>query len=908
MADLNLSLEIVGSTSKSVDELGRTKAAVDQVGQAFTKQATQAEAAGQAIQRQAQQVTSAQQRLAEAANTILRTSVGQGGVTAGNLESLRGQIQKQLGVAPTLSATDLGLQAQAARADQVARARTVAVQDHSARPASSPADVYRQPSPESMLWGLRQPIAPPRQPKNGNGSDEDGGGAMGFLNRGQGAVRFAAGILGIGLGLNVASSAATKLHEELAKSIEAERGIEIGARSIAAAFGASVLPSFQAASKAFVLDPSTRGTQAQFSQAAVGMRELTAAYGLNDQQVQMLLRDAGQLARIHGTDLPTAAKALQSVMMGNTSAAASFGVALTDEMGRLRGVGASYEELVAISGRSRAEAVLLAKTHEAVAAQQTDAAKTSDELAAALDRLTKAEERSRAALGDSLKGAATLGTNVATNVMEGKPLSRQIEDWGFKIGTDLLEKAVGVAFGPDAQQRAHDQIAKAIGDIEPPETAAASATQAATAAAQTQLTTFERWRTEITRTTQALDRLQEVTTQFATIAKAAEGVDFPFRLAPGQAAAIGGARAAVDLQNEQAQKIAADRAQAMRAHLVYNVQTAEQGRYTDPDTKQVVEHSNFFGPDSDAAKRARIDLVYFDQRAAGQSKLVEAQHEQVNAELALSVARRQDLDNVQAIANAQAEITSHAQEQRDIAHELNSIDDQRVQVNRELAVLQARQNALPAGRAVQDLERERAILLAEAHLHPEQRGDVAGRVREIAIHGLPQAQSADLKAQGPVIATQRAQEDADIARQIRLSPTRSREIDLEALLQPVRDKVARLAEAQELVRLGATPEEVRAEMARRAAEDAQKALVTIPSPSAAATAAGVGAGGTSAGPQTFQITVYANGAVEGAGGRYSEAAQKGGVAFSAAFRESLATRGTPPVRPMLGGADNLLTP
>lgn len=862
MADLNLSLEIAGTTTRAVDELTRLKVAGEQVGQTFTKQAQQMEAAGQAGTQAVAQLTDR----ARAANEVLKQLVDRGRSFPDAFKSA----QSFGGVAPTLSAADLGLQAQAAHASRMAASAAV---------ASNPADLYRQrsPSPEEQLWALRQPIVPPSQTGTG-----DGRSGFQFPGGEGGILRTAAAVLGVGVGLNAAAQFARKLHDEIAAGIEAERGLEIGARSVAAAYGQSVLTAFQAASKAFVLDPSTRGTEAQFLQGAAGMRELTTAYGLNDQQVQQLMHDAGELARIHGVDLPTAGKALEAVMMGNTSAAASLGVTLTDEQGRLRGAGASYEELVAISGRARAEAILFAKAHEAVATEQRNAAKTSDDLATAFDRLARAAENSKAALGGAAKGPVAGGSNALADLLSGDPAA--------------MARIVGDVTGNPALLLLADQMQKArklVADKEKANMPAGFANEQLAgqiytdSAGAVPVTAYQKWRIEIDRTTEALGKLQAVQSQFATIAKATEGNDFPFRLAPGQANTIGAARAASDFLNEQAQVIAADRARAMRDRLQANATAAQASG------------------DPGAILRTQIDLQYLDQRAAAQSKLVEAQHQQVNAELDLSVARRQDLDNVQALANAQAEIVGHAQEQRDIAHELNSIDDQRVQVARELAVLNARQAELPAGRRVQDLQREQALLLAQAHLHPDQRADVAGRLRDITLHGMPEAQYADLQAQGTVIAAQRAQEDSDIARQIRLSPTRLQQINLDAILRPVQDMAAKLAEEQQLKLLGATPEEIAVIRAQRAAEDAQRALYGIQSPGATAGVAGVGATAQS---QTFQVTVYANGTAQGDVGQFGSAAQAGGLAFLSAFNEALATTALPPVRPMFGGADGMLEP
>jgi hypothetical protein len=914
MADLNLSLEIQGTTRTAVDELGRMKAAVDQVGQSFAKQAGDAQAAGQAGTQAVAQMTDR----ARAANEVLRQLVERGRSFSDAFKTA----QSFGGVAPTLSAADLGLQAQAARAAQVAGggggASNLNISPGFAALMNARSRDDEQRLNQARAQQQRQFDTLTRQQDRESQGGGGGGGALSFLERGQGVVRFAAGIVGISLGLNVAAEAARKLHDEMASAIDAERALEVGARSVAAAYGQAVLPAFQSAARAFALDPSSRGSESQFLQAAAGMQELTTAYGLNQQQVQQLIRDAGQLARIHGTDLPTAAKALQSVMQGNTSAAAAFGVTLVDEMGRLRGVGLSYQELVTISGRTTAEAVLLAKTHENIAAQQENAANTSDNLAAAFDRLGKAAELARARMGRNLTAPSVFLLTGAEQLLNPPGLTpeEQAQKRAGIVGMlsggrgqletgEILSATETQTRLQRAQTEGAELNARAADDARAAWINFTPAVQQSTNVAQVSATAFQRWRAEILRTTESLGRLQVVQSQFAAIARAAEGVNFPFRLESGQAAQLGAARAAQDFLAEEAQKEAANRAQAMRAHLLQNVATAEQGRYEDPRTGAMVEHSDAFGPNSDAAKRARIDLQYYDQRAAAQAKLVDAQHEQVTGEMALSVTRRQDLDNVQALANAQAEIVGHAQEQRDIAHDLNAIEDQRLQVAREADVLRARQAQLPAGRAVQDLERERQLLLAQAHLHPEERADVAGRLRDIALHGLPEAHFAELQAQGPLIAAQRAQEDTDIARQIRLGPTRLRQIDLEALLRPIQDAAARAQEAQQLTVLGTTPEEIAVERARRSAEDAQRDLYAIPSPSATATARGVGA-------QSVQVVVNidASGRADASGGNAAlqRAGQAAGTAGWSAFNESLATQGTPPVRPMLGGADALLEP
>src|SRR5439155_1754615 len=136
-------------------------------------------------------------------------------------------------------------------------------------------------------------------------------------------------------------------------------------------------------------DPTTRGTESQYLQAAAAQAPLARQFGLEAQQVQQLVTLEGQLARLHGVALPQASQILEQTLRGNTEAARSLDVVLTDSRGIVRGTGLTWQELVQAMGPTAAAAKLLSSVQVEVDRQLSASRTNADGLADSFDKLGK---------------------------------------------------------------------------------------------------------------------------------------------------------------------------------------------------------------------------------------------------------------------------------------------------------------------------------------------------------------------------------------------------------------------------------------------------------------------------------------------------------------------------------------
>jgi hypothetical protein len=249
-----------------------------------------------------------------------------------------------------------------------------------------------------------------------------GGGPLEFLglSGSQGILRAAGALTGVGLGLNVAASAASRLHESLAATVEATVQLEQSSRQVGVAFGTGAGQFTGAGAAAFAKNPSTAGTTQQYLQAAASLAPLATQYGITIAQVHQLVVAEGELARLHGVELPQAGQILQSVLRGDLEAGHALGLTLVDQYGRLKSVGLSFDELTQAIGRNRAEQQVISDIQAQAAAQMANDAAQADSTAQALGRLAKAWENLQSSAAQSGRSPVGAVAGATANLLEGK--------------------------------------------------------------------------------------------------------------------------------------------------------------------------------------------------------------------------------------------------------------------------------------------------------------------------------------------------------------------------------------------------------------------------------------------------------------------------------------------------------
>lgn len=255
----------------------------------------------------------------------------------------------------------------------------------------------------------------------GGGSNAVGGGTLGFLGLSgpEGILRTVGALTGVGLGLNVAALAASRLHAALAGAVLASVQLEQASRNVGVAFGTGGRQFTGAGAAAFVGAPGAKGTEQEYLSAVAGLAPLAAQFGLTKNQVQALVVSEGQLARMHGTTLAEAGQVLESVLRGNIDAGAALDLQLANENGILHGVGLSWEQLVESQGRARAEQTLFARIQADVSRQTKNSAATTDDFTAAMDRLGNATDRLRSRAAQAAKGPVGAVAGGAASALEG---------------------------------------------------------------------------------------------------------------------------------------------------------------------------------------------------------------------------------------------------------------------------------------------------------------------------------------------------------------------------------------------------------------------------------------------------------------------------------------------------------
>lgn len=254
---------------------------------------------------------------------------------------------------------------------------------------------------------------PPEEPPVDSDDDNRPGrpnrrGARIFGLNPQTALRATAAFFGVGLGISVAAGVAAKLHDSIVGTVDAAIQLEQTARGVGVAFGQVAAQQLTGrGATAFAADPLARGSRAEFQTAVASQAPLAAQYQLTTDQVQQLTLAEGQLAQIHGVELPQATQVFTAVLQGNIQAGQALGLQLTDENGRIKSVGLSFEELTASVGRVRAEQILLGAIQQDVDRQLKNNAESSTDLTRSLDVLDKSLTNVKNSFASAAAGPTT---------------------------------------------------------------------------------------------------------------------------------------------------------------------------------------------------------------------------------------------------------------------------------------------------------------------------------------------------------------------------------------------------------------------------------------------------------------------------------------------------------------------
>lgn len=660
-------------------------------------------------------------------------------------------------------------------------------------------------------------------------------------------VRFAAALTGLQLGLDVIAGAARRVHQAILQAVQAEALMETTSRSLAATVGGGLATSLGQSARAAAAAPDTTGNQQQFTQAFQTAQTLSQQYGLTTRQIEQVVTASGRLARIHGVDLVQAESAVQSAIQGNTGALDQFGISLTDASGNIRGVGASYQQLVDVSGRAQATQTLLRQTLDAVASQQGRTTGTSTALADALERLTRAGEQSKQALGTAAAAPVAAGANVAADVLSGRlpdirgqvpravaaalPAPFNAVATGLISAQDVQNKTDET--GSAARQEAMQRAAQAAEDVRTAEQGLIGQTAEETRAIEEQVVAMRNLELNARNTAATLSSLAERQGRLSQLGNAARGRDF--LTTPQDRAIVGQTEAASDLAAQGAQRIARSQAAVARQRLVETVGVAQ-------------------GVGPNAVARAQSELDEFDRRAAARTAQTSAQEAsrlaaragadaQSRLQTLAATDQQRQLNAAQQVADLRTEtlgreggIVELQRQEADLADRMRVA--QRENLDLVLQETAARQSALGPANALATVQfnQRRALLEIQARRQDVRLGvadastlsaipDLRQQLRT-AVRQTPRAELNDLLAQRQVqLQEQRVTAD-QLARTVRVTGIEGQQRGLEDQLTPLQQaqrltdqRTADLNRQLELAQLAETAERTAAEQAALAASE-----------------------------------------------------------------------------------------
>jgi hypothetical protein len=247
-------------------------------------------------------------------------------------------------------------------------------------------------------------------------------------------ARIALGLAGIPVGLNVLAGLARQVHDATVGIIHDTDSLVQSFREIGIAYGQLGQQQVTSGFARFNADPSTRGTVEQYTRSAAALRDLSQQYGFSTQQITGVIDVAGRLSKIYAIDLPQASSLLDRSLQGDAASAQQLGLNLTDNQGRLRSVGVSYETLAGVIGRSRAAQVLFNDIQAELASKQRAAAESNDKTADSIDRIGKAADQAKSFLTNLVSAPYKVIVEAVANIVGGIQQTSDVSDRPEPIG------------------------------------------------------------------------------------------------------------------------------------------------------------------------------------------------------------------------------------------------------------------------------------------------------------------------------------------------------------------------------------------------------------------------------------------------------------------------------------------
>lgn len=257
-------------------------------------------------------------------------------------------------------------------------------------------------------------------------------------------VRFGAGIVGIGLGLNLAAGAANLIHDAVVGTVNAQLDWERSLVTVHGIYG-SIGAQIVAISQAQALAPGLAGTQQEFISANLAASYLTRRYGLSGATVTGLTSSVGAASYALGLDEPARrdlqARALAFAENGGGDSLRAYGIegSPLSVSRQLGGVSGSQLQALTPAQLKSAGALIASQGLEQFAMFGRDG---QPGLLSKQADLQKAQSEAQSRVQDSLEksgGRGGLLDQIAADIAEGvsnRPLRTEYDDALRKSAAD----------------------------------------------------------------------------------------------------------------------------------------------------------------------------------------------------------------------------------------------------------------------------------------------------------------------------------------------------------------------------------------------------------------------------------------------------------------------------------------
>ena len=645
-------------------------------------------------------------------------------------------------------------------------------------------------------------------------------------------LRFASSLVGVELGLNLASGAARNLHDLVITGTEVFKEAEQRQNAVGAAYGATSREINRFAAN---LRESAGIAESQTKEAALQAVTLQKNYGISIEQTEKLIELSANLAQVRGISTANAFERVQSAIRGEAEASEYLGLTLNANFLKQHAANGQYAQSYETLGDVSRAQIIYTEALKQGSIYAGLAANSNNTLAGASNRVAAEAERAFAAIGKMSAPVVVSGLNALATALKGAITFLQPEpDTGsasanrqealekFQKQLDKVhdsqqqvilaqDKLTGKMVVQAAPGASFDLVTDQVNSLNKALVDLFYVARPANTQVQVLFTESSNAALAMDSLTKNIQALSQAAGQFSQVSNALERGQGLLGVSDDEVALVSRLRAETALLTIEA----GNYARARSATIALERQLQE-----------VVQQNQGGGTDVAERRRAQDRLNALREIQEAEQNVTALQREQADAAQELEKAQRPLLENTQALSDERVKLLGYAERQRDLEAQLNTIADRRLALTQEEAQLRARQAGLGPNRALEDARTRQQELQLIARTDPSQRAAAGAELRGLA-RQIPQLELSALQANRGQTAADRAREDVDVARDIRNIGVRRQQIDVAEVTEPIDRVIARLNDEVQAHREAATAAQVHYDDLKARATDAANTLQDV---------------------------------------------------------------------------------